>query len=382
MGMSFRLSRNLLLRSAVSLVVALSLARGQSGRSDIPRLPDGRPDFQGTWFKVGGFGLTGAIIPTEARGGGARGAAGGGGGGARGAASTNEFFLRGVRIPYLPEAILEKRWRQMNQYMDGEPRCHLAGVPRAAEQPPYPHAIIQDENYLTILYEYVHEPRIIPLDNSSHPRNYWAWDGDSRGRWEGDTLVVDVTNFNGRTWLDMTGNFVDENLHVVERYTLKDTNTYTYEATLTDPTVFSETWQIKFDVRRQPEAEQLLEYSCLEGEGDREHYTEDAGGLKPNLAGPAAARAQAGASSAQGQYTISGCLRGELDKGDVRYALAKASRGNIPLSPDPSIGSKLLELIDREVRVNGNWEGRKPGSGRFFATSVRVLAEGCSRNGR
>src|SRR5207244_62781 len=120
-----------------------------------------------------------------------------------------------------------------------------------------------------------------------------------RGRWEGNTLVVDVTNFNGRTWLDMTGNFVDENLHVVERYTLKDASTYTYEATITDTTVFSETWKIKFDVRRQPQSEQLLEYSCLEGEGDREHYTEDAGGLKPNLAGPAAPRAQDGASSAQ-----------------------------------------------------------------------------------
>src|SRR5262245_11969542 len=263
--MTFWNRRKFLFLGASGLVVALSLARGQSGRSDIPRLPNGRPDFQGTWFKVGGFGLTGAIVPTEARGGGAsgasgaggaRGAGGGGDGGARGAASANEFFLRGVRIPYLPEAILEKRWRQMNQYMDGEPRCHLAGVPRAAEQPPYPHAIIQDENYLTILYEYVHEPRIIPLDNSPHPRNYWAWDGDSRGRWEGDTLVVDVTNFNGRTWLDMTGNFIDENLRVVERYTLKDANTYRYEATLTDPTVFSQTWQIEFDVRRQPEAEQ------------------------------------------------------------------------------------------------------------------------------
>src|SRR5437667_9326073 len=104
MGMSFRLSRNLLLRSAVSLVVALSLARGQSTRSDIPRLPNGRPDFQGTWFKTGGFGLTGAVVPGEARGGGGGGGAGGAAG-PRGAGRPNEFFMRGVRIPYLPEAI-------------------------------------------------------------------------------------------------------------------------------------------------------------------------------------------------------------------------------------------------------------------------------------
>ncbi len=223
-------------RTLVLFILALPLARAQGTRPDIPRLPNGRPDFQGTWFKTGGFGLTGAVVPGEALGAAPRGigagvgaetGARGGRGTARGTPRPNEFFLRGVRIPYLPEAIREKTWRQMNQYMDGEPRCHLAGVPRAAEQPPYPHAIIQDENYITILYEYVHEPRIIPLDNSAHPKNYWAWDGDSRGHWEGDSLAVDVTNFNGRTWLDMTGNFVDENLHVVERYTLKDANDYT-----------------------------------------------------------------------------------------------------------------------------------------------------------
>src|SRR5213594_4132156 len=100
--MTFWNRRKFLFWGASGLVVALSLARGQSERSDIPRLPNRRPDFQGTWFKVGGFGLTGAIVPTEARGGGAggaggaRGAAGGGGGGARGAASANEFFMRGV----------------------------------------------------------------------------------------------------------------------------------------------------------------------------------------------------------------------------------------------------------------------------------------------
>jgi len=378
--MIFSIRRSLVLLAAIGFVLALSLARGQNSRSDIPRLPNGRPNLQGHWFKTGGFGLTGAIVPGEARGAAGRGT--GGGGGARGATGTNEFFLRGVRIPYLPEAIREKTWRQMNQYMDGEPRCHLAGVPRAAEQPPYPHAIIQDENYVTILYEYVHEPRIIPLDNSSHPKNYWAWDGDSRGRWEGDTLVVDVTNFNGRTWLDMTGNFVDENLHVVERYTLKDANTYTYEATLTDPTVFSESWQIKFDVKRQPESEQLLEYSCLEGEADREHYTEDAGGLKPNLAGSSVSAAKAGPSSSARQFTIVGCLRGDLDNGNVRYAVETAAQGTIPLSPEPSIAPKFTELIDREVRLIGNWENGKPTSRRFLAATVRALAEGCSWNGK
>ena len=83
----------------------------------------------------------------------------------------------------------------------------------------------------------MHDVRIIPTDNSPHPKNYWAWDGDSRGRWEGDTLVVDVSNFNGRTWLDMAGNFVDQNEHVLERFTLLDADTIQYQATITDPTL-------------------------------------------------------------------------------------------------------------------------------------------------
>ena len=107
-------------------------------------------------------------------------------------------------------------------YEDPEARCHLPGVPRALDQPGglYPVQIIQDEKSVALLHEAMHDVRIIPTDNSAHPRNYWAWDGDSRGRWEGDTLVVDVSNFNGRTWLDMAANFVDENEHVVERFSL------------------------------------------------------------------------------------------------------------------------------------------------------------------
>ena len=97
--------------------------------------------------------------------------------------------------------------RLQRGYEDPEARCHLPGVPRALDQPGglYPVQIIQDEKYVALLHEAMHDVRIIPTDNSPHPRNYWAWDGDSRGRWEGDTFVVDVSNFNGRTWLDMAG---------------------------------------------------------------------------------------------------------------------------------------------------------------------------------
>ena len=118
------------------------------------------------------------------------------------------------------------------------------------EQPPFPFFIIQDEKYVTILFETEHDVRIIPTDGSPHPRNYKAWNGDSRGHWEGDTFVVDVANFNGKTWLDMEANFVDENEHVVERYTLTDPDTIAYEATVDDPTVFTKPWTMQLTFKR------------------------------------------------------------------------------------------------------------------------------------
>ena len=167
-------------------------------------------------------------------------------------------------------------------YEDPEARCHLPGVPRALDQPGglYPVQIIQDEKYVALLHEAMHDVRIIPADNSRHPRNYWAWDGDSRGRWEGDTFVVDVSNFNGRTWLDMAANFVDDNEHVVERFTLRDADTILYEATITDPTVFVKPVEMRFTLRRVPAEQQILEYSCLEGERSLQHYTTEDGGKK------------------------------------------------------------------------------------------------------
>ena len=235
------------------------------------RLPDGHPDLQGLWMKSnGGFqGLfVGSLDGTNfaARG---RGRGNGGGPG-------------GPTYEYTPAAEAERKDRIRRGYEDPEARCHLPGVPRALDQPGglYPVQVIQDEKYVALLHEAMHDVRIIPTDNSKHPQNYWAWDGDSRGRWEGDTLVVDVSNFNGRTWLDMAGNFVDENEHVVERFTLTDPDTILYEASISDPTVFVKPVQMRFTLKRVPAEQQILEYSCLEGERSLQHYTEEDGGRK------------------------------------------------------------------------------------------------------
>ena len=249
-------------------------------RVPLDRLPDGHPNLQGLWLKSsGGFqGLfIGSLDGTNLAAGGARGGRGGRGavpGGARGPAPT--------RYEYTPEAEAERLDRLRRGYEDPEARCHLPGVPRALDQPAglYPVQIIQDEKYVALLHEAMHDIRIIPTDNSPHPKNYWAWDGDSRGRWEGDTFVVDVSNFNGRTWLDMAGNFVDENEHAVERFRLLDRDTIQYEATVTDPTVFVTPIEMRFTLKRVPAEQQILEYSCLEGERSLQHYTDEDGGKK------------------------------------------------------------------------------------------------------
>ena len=250
-------------------------------RVPLDRLPDGHPNLQGLWLKSsGGFqGLfIGSLDGTNLAAGGAR----GGGRGGRGAAPGGARGPAPTRYEYTPEAEAERMDRLRRGYEDPEARCHLPGVPRALDQPAglYPVQIIQDEKYVALLHEAMHDVRIIPTDNSRHPQNYWTWDGDSRGRWEGDTLVVDVSNFNGRTWLDMAGNFVDQNEHVVERFTLVDADTILYEATITDPTVFTKPVEMRFTLKRVPADQQILEYSCLEGERSLQHYTEDDGGKK------------------------------------------------------------------------------------------------------
>jgi len=268
-----------LLSASCSSSRAAEVRQAQSNApvTNLPRLPGGRPDLQGLWLKsAGGFqGLfIGSLDGTNLAAGGARAGARGGRGGPP-----------PTRYEYTAEAEAERMDRLRRGYEDPEARCHLPGVPRSLDQPGglYPVQIIQDEKYVSLLHEAMHDVRIIPTDNSPHPKNYWAWDGDSRGRWEGETFVVDVSNFNGRTWLDMAGNFVDENEHVLERFKLVDADTILYEATITDPTVFVRPVEMRFTLKRVPAEQQILEYSCLEGERSLQHYTQEDGGKKARV---------------------------------------------------------------------------------------------------
>lgn len=183
------------------------------------------------------------------------------------------------KIPYRPEA-LEKRndLRDNHSFDDPQGHCAPSGIPRQTYTP-FGFQILQPRGSVVILYEAEHAYRVIRTDRSEHiPGKIKLWQGDATGRWEGNTLVVDNTNFNGRTWFDMTGNFTTENHHVVERFTPIDANTIEYEARIEDPTIYTRPWTMRFNLRRnvQP-GYYMLEFACHEGERDLQHYTDDTG---------------------------------------------------------------------------------------------------------
>src|SRR5258708_2610754 len=168
-----------------------------------------------------------------------------------------------AKIPYKPEALAKRNANFQNRATaDPVGKCFMPGVPRLAYMP-YPFQIFQTAKYVIIASEYVHVYRTIYTDGSKHLDGLDFWNGDSRGHWEGDTLVVDVTNFNDETWFDKSGNYHSDALHVVERYTRTAEDTLTYEATIEDPKVFSKPWKIRMPLylHKEPNA-RLLEYEC------------------------------------------------------------------------------------------------------------------------
>ena len=166
-------------------------------------------------------------------------------------------------IPYQPSALARRRENFQNRATaDPLAKCFKPGVPRLTYLP-FPFQIVQSPQVVMIFYEYVHNYRTIHLNRKTHVDGLDFWNGDSIGRWEGNTLVVDVANFNGQTWFDSAGNFHSEALHVVERYTRTDAGTMMYEATIEDPKVFTRPWKIgvPLHLRREPNV-RLLEYEC------------------------------------------------------------------------------------------------------------------------
>ena len=190
------------------------------------------------------------------------------------------------RIPYQPWAekkakFLYDQHRHPSrvEYIDPVTRSFLDGVPRINYRNTM--RIVQSPGQVVIINEYNHTYRVIPLDGSPHiGAEIKLWMGDSRGHWEGNTLVVDVTNNNEHTWFDIVGSFHSDALHLVERWTFVNPDRIDYEVTIEDPKVFARPWKLLVNLGRQEDYE-LWEVAIWEGN----HAVETILGVAPEVQG-------------------------------------------------------------------------------------------------
>ena len=281
--------------AAVAVLAALlwTQVRPGSGQTEpyrAPRTADGTPDLNGIWqaLNTANYDLEAhparpalALTPAPPRAGApglaratpidlpapavrALGAAGG--------VPAGEGVVEGDGIPYQPWAAARKK-ENAGRWLERDPEitCFRPGVPRATYLP-YPFQILQGADTILIAYEFAGTTRTIHMSNvADNPTATWM--GLSRGRWEGETLVVDVTDFNDQTWFDRAGNFHSDALHVIERYTPVSPHHLLYEATIEDSKVFTRPWTIRMPLYRRLEpardrrlepAKRILEYKCTE----------------------------------------------------------------------------------------------------------------------
>jgi hypothetical protein len=184
--------------------------------------------------------------------------------GAVGSVPAGLSVVEGDEIPYQPWAAERKKENAANWLTaDPEIKCYLPGVPRATYMP-FPFQIVQNDRSILIAYEYAGAVRSVSMTDPGPPP-IDSWMGQSVAQWEGDTLVITVTGFNGQAWFDRAGNFAGESLKVVERYTRTGPDHLSYEATIEDPKVFTRPWTISMPLyRRMEKNARLHEFKCVE----------------------------------------------------------------------------------------------------------------------
>jgi hypothetical protein len=184
--------------------------------------------------------------------------------GAVGAIPAGRGVVEGNDIPYQPWAAEKKRQNFANRLTeDPEIKCYMPGIPRAAYLP-FPFQIIQSQGDILFAYEYATANRLV---NMGKPREAATdtWMGTSNGKWEGETLVIEVTGLNGLSWLDRAGNFTTDAAKVTERYTAVSPDRLLYEATIEDPKVFTRPFKISMPLYRRSERNaEVLEFKCVE----------------------------------------------------------------------------------------------------------------------
>jgi hypothetical protein len=241
---------------AVVFLLAAMQGAAQAPAYRAPRTADGKPNLNGIWqalntanWDLQGHAAAQGPVPSL---------------GAVFSVPPGLGVVEGDEIPYLPAAVAKKKSNQASwTTLDPEVKCYLPGVPRATYLP-HPFQIVQSQQNILINYEYADAVRIINMGAPTKAPGD-SWMGWSNGRWEGETLVVDVTSLMENTWFDRAGNFHSDALHVVERYTPRSADTLNYEATIEDPKVFSRPWKISMPLYRRAEKNAtLLEYKCVE----------------------------------------------------------------------------------------------------------------------
>ena len=232
------------MRIHLATITAIILTSALSAAS-LPRTTDGRPNFSGIWQAES---TAAADLQDHAA--------------ALNMLAGRSVLQGGGAIPYQSWAVAKRAENYKNrQTADPLSKCYIPGVPRVMYLD-FPFQIFQNATTVTMAFEWELDYRLIYTDGSSHPKDADFWMGDSRGHWDGDTLVVDVANINDHTWLDMAGDFHSEALHVVERYKMIDQDTIQYEATLEDPKVFTKPWTITIPLKRRTDRDRLFEYVC------------------------------------------------------------------------------------------------------------------------
>jgi hypothetical protein len=249
-------SRFYALLTALLLVMLSSISVAADG-DFVPRTADQKPDFNGIWQAIGSAHWNiephaADFSPLVEL-------------GAIGAIPAGLGIVEGGSIPYTSEARAKQQENRADWLaLDPVVKCYMPGVPRATYLP-FPFQIIQSPDHVVMAYEFASASRIVYMDRPDFEAPIFSWMGHSRGHFEGDSLVIDVTDQVPDTWLDRAGNHHSDALRVTERYTHVGPNTLMYEATLEDPNVYTQSWTLKFPLyRRLDENMQILEFKCVE----------------------------------------------------------------------------------------------------------------------
>jgi hypothetical protein len=254
--------------AAVALAVSQVATQGASSPYRAPRTTDGKPDLNGIWQAVNEANWdieahnTGPSPAPQLL-------------GALFAQPAGVGVVEGGPLPYRPEALAKKKENFEKRLMrptslelnettgDPEAKCYMPGVPRATYMP-FPFQIVQTPQQILIAYQFANATRQIHIGREPEaPAESWM--GWSIGRWEGDSLVVDVTDQVDKTWFDRAGNFHSDALKVVERYTPTSPDHLLYEATIDDSKVFTRPWKMSMPLYRRVEQNALLiDFKCVE----------------------------------------------------------------------------------------------------------------------